>query len=107
MVRQSIAVVRTFAVIKICTVSGATVAGWQSLLILACCAGPLVAALDEIAQREIDYLLMRLETLVCRFFRNDEWYGAKRARNHLEKKTAWRAKRYLVASAEQFIGRAA
>ncbi|UCH48146.1 MAG: DUF5329 family protein [Betaproteobacteria bacterium] len=82
-------------------------ARWLSLILLVCCAGQLFAALDETAQREIDYLLTRLETSDCRFFRNGKWYDAKRAREHLEKKYAWLARRDLVDSAEQFIERAA
>lgn len=82
-------------------------ARWLSLLVLVCCTGQLAAALDETAQREIDYLLTRLETSQCRFFRNGKWYDADRARRHLEKKLAWLAKRDLVDSAEQFIERAA
>lgn len=82
-------------------------ARWLSLLFLVCLSGQLLAALEETAQREIDYLLTRLETSDCRFFRNDKWYDAKRARRHLEKKYAWLAKRDLVDSAEQFIERAA
>ena len=80
---------------------------WLSLLVLVCCTGQLAAALDETVQREIDYLLTRLETSECRFFRNGKWYDADRARRHLEKKLAWLAKRDLVDSAEQFIERAA
>ena len=82
-------------------------ARWLSLLFLLCFSAQSVAALDEPAQREIDYLLMRLETSDCRFFRNDKWYDAKRARKHLEKKLAWLSRRDLVDSAEQFIERAA
>ncbi len=40
-------------------------------------------------------------------FRNDKWYGAKRARKHLEKKLAWPVKRDLIDSAKQLIERAA
>ncbi len=65
------------------------------------------AALDTVAQREVDYLLTRLEISDCRFFRNGKWYDAARARQHLEKKLAWLVKRDLVDSAEQFIERAA
>ena len=77
------------------------------LLFVVCCAGHLFAALDGPAQREINYLLTRLETSDCRFFRNGKWYGAERARKHLERKLAWLDKRDLVDSAEQFIERAA
>lgn len=82
-------------------------ARWLGLLFVLCCIGQVAAAPDQIAQREINHLLTRLETSDCRFFRNDNWYSAKRARKHLEKKLAWLAKRDLVASAEQFIERAA
>ena len=82
-------------------------ARWLSLLSLLFFSVQPAAALDETAQREIDYLLTHLETSECRFFRNGKWYDADRARRHLEKKLAWLAKRDLVDSAEQFIERAA
>ena len=44
----------------------------------------LLAAPDEMARIEIDYLLTRLESSGCEFFRNGRWYEAARARKHLE-----------------------
>jgi hypothetical protein len=77
------------------------------LLFLICCQAKALATLDQAARLEIEYLLTRLEMSGCQFFRNGKWYDAKRARRHLEKKYTWLAKRDLVASAEQFIERAA
>ena len=65
------------------------------------------AAPDETVRREIEYLLTRLGTSGCEFFRNGGWHDAERARRHIERKYAWLVKRDLVASAEQFIERAA
>ncbi len=76
------------------------------MLLIACCPVQVGAVPSQVAQQEIDYLLSRLETSDCRFFRNGDWYDAARARQHLERKYAWLAKRDLVASAEQFIERA-
>jgi hypothetical protein len=59
------------------------------------------------SQYEIRYLLMQLENSGCEFFRNGEWYDAKRARQHIERKYVWLLKRDLVVSTEQFIERAA
>ena len=78
-----------------------------ALIFLACWGSQVWAAPDPIVQRGIAYLLTRLETSGCQFFRNGDWYDAKRGRQHLEKKTAWLVKKDLVASAEQFIERAA
>ena len=77
------------------------------MFFLACWGSQAWAAPDPIAQREIAYLLTRLETSGCQFFRNGDWYDAQSARRHLEKKYAWLVKRDLVANAVHFIERAA
>ncbi|KPK27363.1 MAG: hypothetical protein AMJ66_11135 [Betaproteobacteria bacterium SG8_40] len=68
---------------------------------------PAAGAPDEVSQHEIRYLLTQLETSGCEFFRNGDWYDARRARQHIQRKYAWLVKRDLVASTEQFIERAA
>ena len=65
------------------------------------------ASLEDAARAEIEYLLDRLGSSGCEFFRNGDWYDASRARQHIERKYNWLVKRDLVASAEQFIERAA
>ncbi len=77
------------------------------LIVLLSWAFGATAAPDETARREIEYLLTRLETSGCEFFRNGDWYDAASARRHIERKYAWLVKRDLVSSAEQFIERAA
>ena len=77
------------------------------IVLLVCWALPALAAPDATARREIGYLLTRLETSGCEFFRNGNWYDAVRARQHLARKYAWLVKRDMVASAEQLIERAA
>ena len=76
-------------------------------LILAMFALQVHAAPDAAARGEIEYLLGHLETSGCKFFRNGDWHDASRARRHIERKYDWLVRRDLVASAEQFIERAA
>jgi hypothetical protein len=76
-------------------------------LILAMFALQPLAAPDDAARGEIEYLLGHLETSGCDFFRNGDWHDASRARRHIERKYDWLVRRDLVASAEQFIERAA
>ncbi len=76
-------------------------------IVVSCWASGAGAAADETARSEIEYLLTRLGTSGCEFFRNGDWYDAERARQHIERKYAWLLKRDLVSSAEQFIERAA
>ena len=80
---------------------------FPGFLVLVLWASQIIAAPDQVTQQEIDYLLTRLETSGCQFFRNGSWYDANRARQHLERKYAWLVKRDLVATTEQFIERAA
>lgn len=78
-----------------------------AVLVLCGWALQVLAMPDQTARREIDYLLNRLETSGCQFFRNGDWFDAPRARRHLEQKYNWLVRRNQVASAEQFIERAA
>lgn len=64
-------------------------------------------ALSPAAQDEIDQLLSRLGTSGCQFKRNGSWHTAKKAQSHLRRKLDYLIDRDAVASAEQFIERAA
>ncbi len=59
------------------------------------------------AQREIAHLLQYLGNSGCQFNRNDRWYSSAEAVAHLDKKYQYLLKKDLVASAEDFIARAA
>lgn len=65
------------------------------------------AALAPAARVEIDSLLSRLAVSGCRFKRNGTWHMAAEARAHLVRKLEYLVDRGAVASAEQFIERAA
>lgn len=73
--------------------------------LLAC--GVLAAAPSARAQREINHLLDHLERSGCEFYRNGDWYSAKDAHAHIEKKYSYLLEKGLVANAEDFIQRAA
>lgn len=74
-------------------------------LLLAAAAG--AASLPPTARSEIDGLLSRLAASDCQFKRNGSWHGAGEAQAHLRRKLDYLAGKGLVASAEQFIERAA
>lgn len=59
------------------------------------------------AQAEIAHLLSYLETSGCRFNRNGSWYDPKQARAHLESKSRYLTERGQIATAEDFIVKAA
>lgn len=77
------------------------------LPLLAFAAAPTHAATPPQAEREIEQLIATLARSGCQFQRNGSWYDAAQAQAHLRKKYAYLRKRDLVASAEQFIERAA
>jgi hypothetical protein len=62
---------------------------------------------SPVAREEIDALLMRLKTSGCQFRRNGAWHSADEAQTHLQRKLDYLLKRGAVATAEQFIERAA
>ena len=81
---------------------------------LIACALALALALDVSAaplppqvRAEIDGLLDRLATSGCEFNRNGSWHSAPEAVTHLKRKLGYLEDHNLVASAEQFIDRAA
>ncbi|KRA20965.1 DUF5329 domain-containing protein [Lysobacter sp. Root604] len=77
------------------------------LLPLLAVASTAHAAPPPQAEREIEQLIATLARSGCQFQRNGSWYDAAQAQAHLRKKYAYLRKRDMVASAEQFIERAA
>ena len=65
------------------------------------------AAPSAQAKREILGLMDALSTSSCEFQRNGTWHGRDEARKHLQRKYDYLLKKDLVATAEQFIERAA
>jgi len=71
-------------------------------------APPLYAApLPPPARGEIEVLLSRLAASGCQFKRNGSWHSAVEAQAHLRRKLDYLVDKGAVASAEQFIERAA
>lgn len=70
-------------------------------------AGPALAAPPPQAAREIEQLITALGGSGCDFQRNGSWHAAAKAEAHLRRKYDWLLERDMVASAEQFIERAA
>ncbi len=56
---------------------------------------------------EIEYLLSRIGTSQCQFYRNGTWYTGAEAQSHLKKKYTNLHERGLAETAEEFIANAA
>jgi len=65
------------------------------------------ATLSAASQAEIQALLSRLGSSGCGFRRNGTWHPADEAQVHLQRKLDYLVSKGAVASAEQFIERAA
>jgi hypothetical protein len=65
------------------------------------------AAAPAAAQVEIEYLLQYVGMSGCEFYRNGSWYDGARAQAHLRGKYDYLAARNRIASAEDFIDKAA
>jgi hypothetical protein len=65
------------------------------------------ATLSLAAKNEIESLLSRLEASGCQFYRNGSWHSSGAAQAHLVRKLDYLVGKGAVASAEQFIERAA
>lgn len=65
------------------------------------------ATLSPAAKNEIEALLSRLEASGCQFYRNGSWHSSGEAQAHLVRKLDYLVGKGVVASAEQFIERAA
>ena len=68
---------------------------------------PAYAQPMETAQAEIDFLLQYIEVSGCEFYRNGDWHDSVAARAHLASKYDYLASRKRIASAEDFIDKAA
>jgi hypothetical protein len=74
------------------------------------CVASLSAKADEPtrdAQREITHLLQYLEASKCAFYRNGTWHNSQEARTHIEGKYKALKRTSAVATAEDFVARAA
>lgn len=58
-------------------------------------------------EAEVNHLFAYLEKSGCRFERNGKWHTSQEAADHLRKKHAHLKKRGQIASAEDFIAKAA
>ena len=63
--------------------------------------------LSPASRVEIESLLSRLKASGCQFYRNGSWHSSAEAQAHLLRKLDYLASKGAVASAEQFIERAA
>ena len=81
----------------------------RAVLLAALLCAPLVhaAALSTASHAEIQALLSRLRVSGCEFKRNGTWHPADEAQAHLQRKLDYLVRKGAVASAEQFIERAA
>ncbi len=84
-----------------CTVQRALIA------MLFCVQQVYAASLPPSARGEIESLLSRLASSGCQFKRNGSWHTAVEAQAHLRRKLDYLENKGAIASAEQFIERAA
>jgi hypothetical protein len=70
-------------------------------------AGSALAAVPDATRSEVARLLDAVEKSQCQFNRNGSWYDARAAREHLQKKYDYLAKKNLVTTTESFIERGA
>jgi hypothetical protein len=68
---------------------------------------PALAQPVGAAKAEIDFLLQYIEVSGCDFYRNGDWHDSGTARAHLASKYDYLASRKRIASAEDFIDKAA
>jgi len=76
-------------------------------LLTVCGGAAQAASLSNASRGEIESLMSRLEVSACRFKRNGAWHTSAEARTHLQRKLDYLQRKGAVASAEQFIERAA
>lgn len=74
-----------------------------AFLLLAASGAALADPAPPAARAEINALLTKLQTSACEFNRNGSWYGADKARSHLETKLNYLEDHNAVQTAEQFI----
>ena len=69
--------------------------------------GAVRAALPPAAAMEVNYLLKQVESSGCEFYRNGSWYDAAHAMAHLRVKFDYLVAKNMIATAEDFIDKAA
>jgi hypothetical protein len=69
--------------------------------------GAARAAPPPAVANEIDYLLKQVGSSACAFYRNGSWYDAAHAMAHLRVKFDYLVARNMIATAEDFIDKAA
>jgi hypothetical protein len=77
------------------------------LILCLLCSGASADAPSAATQQEVSHLFSYLENSGCSFDRNGSWYDASKATAHLRQKYEYLLKKRLIASAEDFIARAA
>lgn len=75
--------------------------------LLAPAASSWAATPSTAARAEIEHLLAYVEKSRCKFDRNDTWHDSHEARAHLAKKERYLEDRGQIATAEDFISKAA
>ncbi len=78
-----------------------------AVLLFAASGAALADPAPPAARAEINALLTKLQISACEFNRNGTWYGADKARSHLETKLNYLEDHNAVQTAEQFIDLAA
>lgn len=68
---------------------------------------PCLAELGAVPKAEIEALLKAVGSSQCEFMRGGTWHDARRAETHLGKKFEYLAAKNQLASAEEFIAKAA
>ena len=85
----------------------AVVSALLLLVLLAAGASSWAATPSTAARAEIEHLLAYVERSGCQFDRNDTWHDSREASAHLAKKERYLEDRGQVATAEDFISKAA
>ena len=77
------------------------------VMLLTAGASSWAATPSTAARAEIDHLLAYVEKSGCRFDRNDTWHDSREASAHLAKKERYLEERGQIATAEDFVAKAA
>jgi Family of unknown function (DUF5329) len=80
---------------------------WLGSLATALAWCPAVSAPSQEVSREVDHLLQYIGQSDCDFYRNGSWYDGRRASAHLRLKYEYLSQRHQIATAEDFIEKAA
>ena len=77
------------------------------VMLLTAGASSWAATPSTAARAEIDHLITYVEKSGCKFDRNDTWHDSRDASVHLDKKERYLEERGQIATAEDFIAKAA